>query len=350
MKVLANSLPKACGTAALLGLTLLGACTDKGSSNLANAPLGSSVVLNEGAIACEQPSNDLDRLASVKESDRKALIEKLSKQESCHDSSKFIRNGSWTVQETLGTQLGVKMKGYIGKYWVSRAEVKSIDANNSASSAVNTAAVQTRGVTIDEWRKALTATYKPSSTKKEEDGITTFFASFEGSGHAFGKYDAFNKVYVFTPLASRLYGEFGLGSNIRCDILVMDGKPAGIILSPSYWSGEGEGLLSLRKVAVLLDGELLFERDFQPTDVMRKPSGVGMMEIANIVLTAAEIGEMRKINKESKIAIRLTGRDAYVNLKKDHGIDPIDSFRSSIIESLAVYDAINKGTAGHMPD
>src|SRR5450830_30725 len=202
-------------------------------------------------------------------------------------------------------------------------------------------------VTVDEWRRSLGTAYEQSQVETHDEGVTTFIAMFpkKGGVFAFGEHDVFKKMYLFKPASTQI--DWNLGPNVRCYVLVLEGSSPVVVVSPMYWSRDD--YISLRKLAILVDGELLFERVFQSSDVERGRYGVGVNDTANIVLFGDELHAFRKITKESKIAIRLSGDSAYVNLKKD-GIDPISSFRRSIIESLFIYDSIDRATAGHLPN
>ena len=202
-------------------------------------------------------------------------------------------------------------------------------------------------VTVDEWRRSFGIAYEQAQVETHDDGVTTFIAMFpkKGGVFAFGEHDVFKKIYLFKPASTQI--DWNLGPNVRCYVLVLEGSSPVVVVSPMYWSRDD--YISLRKLAILVDGELLFERVFQSSDVKRGRYGVGVNETANIVLFGDELHAFRKITKESKIAIRLSGDSAYVNLKKD-GIDPISSFRRSIIESLFIYDSIDRATAGHLPN
>ena len=154
MRTLPSFFPAACSIVIVFGLTQLSGCTKIGSPSLVQIPAGSTVTLNKGALACKQPSGELDRIATASETDKKVLLATLSTGGECHDSSAFIRNDSWQVEETIGTQLGVKMRGYVGKYWVSLAQVSLLQTPvSNANDAKKT--VSLAPVTVEEWRKSL---------------------------------------------------------------------------------------------------------------------------------------------------------------------------------------------------
>jgi hypothetical protein len=305
------------------------------------------VTLNKGALACKQPSSELDRIAAASETDKKVLLAKLSTGGDCHDSSAFVRNDSWQVEETIGTQLGVKMRGYVGKYWVSLAQVSLLQTPvSNANDAKRT--VSLAPVTVEEWRKSFGAAYEQSDTKKTDDGLTNFTALFQKKVYASGKYDAFAKTYVFTPLTTEVYGD--LTTNIRLHVVVGEGRVPVIALSPQYLNRDGEGILGMQKVAILVDDELVFEKEFNASDVKRTPLGAAVAESAYTVLSESEADSLRRVRKESQVVIRVTGREGYVNLKKQKSLDPIEWFKTSVMESLYIYDGINKATDGHMPE
>jgi hypothetical protein len=306
------------------------------------------VTLNKGALACKQPSDELDRIAIANEADQKVLFAKLSARDGCHDSSAFIRNDSWQVEETIGTQLGVKMRGYVGKYWVSLAQVSLLHSSSVSNTKGEKRTVSLAPVTVEEWRKSFSTAYEQSGTKKSDDGLTNFMAVFQKKVYAFGKYDAFAKTYVFTPMATQLYGD--LTTNIRFHVLVGEGRLPVIALSPQYVNRDGEGILGIQKVAILVDDELVFEKEFNASDVKRTPLGAAVAESAYTVLSESEADSLRRVRKESQVVIRVTGREGYVNLKKQKSLDPIEWFKTSVMESLYIYDGINKATDGHMPE
>lgn len=348
MKASTTALRRLGSIAALLLLTLVGACSKNDvPPPLANIATGDSVVLDKHALACKQPSNELGLIAASKGVARDDLVNRIGHREGCYDTAAFLVNGQWQVLAVNDSQLHIQMLGYPGEYWVSRAQVSLGAVHDATGLVVAKAVMPAAPVTVDEWRQSVGAAYEQTQVKKPGDGVTTFMAMFpkKGGVGAFGEHDAFNKAYLFKPFATQL--EWNLGPNVRCYVLVPEGAGPLIVVSPLYWGRDG--YLSLRKLAILVDGELLFEKAFQAADIKRGRYGVGVNETANIVLSGDELLPFRKITKESTIAIRLTGDMAYVNLKKD-GIDPIATFRNSIIDSLFIYDSIDRATAGHLPD
>jgi hypothetical protein len=219
-------------------------------------------------------------------------------------------------------------------------------ATQVAGPVIAASAPTSKPATIDEWRQSIKFTYEESQVKKTEEGVTEFVGLFpkKGGVFAFGKHDVFHKAYIFKPASTQM--QWDLGPNVRCYVVVPEGMPPSIVISPQYWGKSG--YIFLNKLAILVDGELLFEKAFQFSDVKRGRYGVGVNETANIVLSGDALLPFRKITNASTVAIRLTGDREYVNLKND-GVKPIDSFKDSIIESLFIYDSIHRATEGHLP-
>ncbi len=332
---------------ALLLLSLIGACSQHDVSlPLAKIAAGDSVVLDKHALACKHPSSELGLIAGSKGGARDDLIARIGHREDCYDTAEFLVNGQWQVLAVNDTQLRIQMRDYLGEYWVSRAQISPGNVHTETGPTVAKPVVPAAPVTVEEWRRSLGTAYEQTQIKNPGDGVTTFMAMFpkKGGVGAFGEHDAFNKAYLFKPFNTQL--DWNLGPSVRCYVLVLEGASPVVVVSPLYWSRDG--YISLRKLAILVDGELLFERAFQASDIKRGRYGVGVNETVNIVLSGDALQPFRKITKESTIAIRLTGDSAYVNLKKD-GIDPIASFRRSVIDSLFIYDSIGHATAGHLP-
>lgn len=242
------------------------------------------------------------------------------------------------------------MRRYLVAIAIAACLSAACGQKDSPQAAVPIAAAsvpKSKPATLDDWRRAMAAAYEESQVEKTEDGITDFIALFPKKGGvlAFGKRDAFQKAYIFKPGSTQLHWD--LGPNVRCFVVAPEGFPPYVIVSPQYWGRDG--YILLRKLAILVDGELLFEKSFQVTDVKRGRYGAGVNETANIALSGDELLPFRKITKDSTIAIRITGDREYINLK-NAGIKPIDSFKAAIIESLFIYDSIDRATAGHLPE
>lgn len=207
-------------------------------------------------------------------------------------------------------------------------------------------------VTMEEWKNSLNSTYKESQKKQIEDGVVEFVAEFNGTSEhkdtifTFAEHDSFRKLSIFQPTSTKIYVD--IGTNVGSYVSILDGAEPMIIL-PIHFTGK-RGWLSMNKLSVLLDDTVIFDRKFEAKKIRHESLVYEFEETSDLVLTAMDIEAFRKIVKTSKIAVRLTGSDGYVNLESgDKRISQIQVFRNSIIESLYIYDSIKNAVATHIP-
>jgi len=198
--------------------------------------------------------------------------------------------------------------------------------------------------TMDEWKAALLSSYTESQVKDIGDGVTEFFSVFSLEGnkkiYAFGKRDGFRRLRFYTP---GLMSNGSLGPYVRIYLSVPDGERPALLLTP-YFFGKN-GWLFMSKVAVMVDGEVVFERDFKDNRVRRNAENWGVEETYDLITTSADINGLRKIKKESSVSIRLTGEKGFVTLKKDF----VGYFKDEIRDALFIYDKMNDALDGHIP-
>jgi hypothetical protein len=200
----------------------------------------------------------------------------------------------------------------------------------------NSFPVKTATVTMEDWKKAFTKTYKVSAESDKGDGVTEFMAEFPTL--SFGKRDAFNKIYTFKPAITQL--EWDVGPSVRTFVGILDGKHPMLIVSPYYWGRDG--WIFMNKLSIMVNGEIIFERKFDGNKVKRTSNSGFVEEEYNIAVNDEEISALRKISKNSDVKIRIAGDRNYINIKNDK-IDFVESFKTSIAESLQIYDSIEKG-------
>lgn len=212
--------------------------------------------------------------------------------------------------------------------------------------------INASSTTNGTWKAAFDATHKKTSIEKKADGITTFMATFtppeKGDQKilSFAEYDAFRKLNLIIPVATRLHSN--LFTNVTNYVSIPDGKAPVLFMSP-YFLGKDGAWLNMYKVSVLLDDSLIFEREFKSEKTSRASYVYNVEESADFVLKPSEIENLRKIKKQSQIAIRITGSKRYVSLKpKTKGIDVLEDFKESLIESIAIYDIISKETSKYV--
>ncbi len=205
--------------------------------------------------------------------------------------------------------------------------------------------------TLDEWKTALASIYTRSQVEDKGDGITKFMASFHfdndkrNDAVAFGTRDEFRKLTIFQgglPLK--------IATCVKTYVSLLDGKSPVLFLAPYYWSENG--WLFMNKIAVMVDGDVVFERNFENTNVDRDTEGVGVAELYQFIATPEDITALRKIKNSSKILVRLSGTKGYVNLENGRHpkrVNATENFRLDIINAISIYDTINHATEGHLP-
>jgi hypothetical protein len=101
----------------------------------------------------------------------------------------------------------------------------------------------------------------------------------------------------------------------------------------------------------MVDGNVVFEREFEPTAVSRDTKGVGVEEFYDFIATDKDIAALRKINGKSEILVRISGDKGYVNLNSESKkvISEIEIFKLDVISAIRIYDATSKAIEGHIP-
>lgn len=206
-------------------------------------------------------------------------------------------------------------------------------------------AVAAHVATPDEWRAALTASYKETSRKEGSDGTTEFMANFDPSGKTynmltFGERDGFRKLRIFKAgLPMHIL------TGVKAYISVPDNEAPVLFLQPYFWGRNG--WLFMNKVSVMVDGEVILEHTCGKVD--RDTEGVGVAELCNVLLSSDEIAALRKVVNSAKVAVRLTGDKGYVNVESKGKSSSLDEFKRDIQSAIAVYDVIYAATKDHIP-
>jgi hypothetical protein len=199
---------------------------------------------------------------------------------------------------------------------------------------------------MSDWTAALETLYVSTSKKDEGDGVTSFFANFgvpgqsRGEEHltAFGKRDAFRNLRFYTP-GIQMEIETSLGEYIS----LRDGKLPVLFLKPYFFGPNG--WLFMNHVAVMSDGEVVFEHDFKNEHVDTDQLPGGVEERYTFIATQETISGLRKIRPDSKVMIRITGKRGYVMVNKRWTA----SFQSNILDTLQVYDLMTAALGSRLP-
>ncbi|WP_156136046.1 hypothetical protein [Delftia sp. ZNC0008] len=223
---------------------------------------------------------------------------------------------------------------------------KSVDRVTSTTAESKSETPAKPVYTKEIWRSDLLKPFHVSGVETDDDGMTKYLAcqssSWTSEGKckdgyfAFGKRDAFRKLDHLTPTWTRLDGISNSASNVGIYIAAVECKPIEIILAPAVH--EKSGWLFMRRVSLLADGELAFERSFELHDVERDNDARLVHERADFVLKSQEIDQLRKYSSASQRVARLTGDKGYITIAKE----PLEHFNKDLANILMMYDDINK--------
>lgn len=198
--------------------------------------------------------------------------------------------------------------------------------------------------TMADWTRALGSVYKEMQRKDEKDGITSFLAYFEfppaskriPRALAFGRRDAFRNLRFYTPGV-----QMEIDTSLETYISLRDGKLPVLVMKPFYFGPNG--WLFMEQVAVMVDGEVVFTRDFRNYRVDTDQLPGGVTEQYDFIATPEDIEGLRKIHPDSKIVIRISGKKGYVTVDKFM----TKQFHDNIQDALRMYDAITAALASH---
>ncbi|MGB6056315.1 MAG: hypothetical protein WBG17_13875 [Burkholderiaceae bacterium] len=201
--------------------------------------------------------------------------------------------------------------------------------------------------TPEEWKAALLATYKEDNVEDKGDGITGFTACFalkeDGKCKtlSLASRDAFRKLRFYK---SGWLSATGNGCPyVNSYVSVPDNDVPVLFLNPCYFSKDG--WLFMEKVAIMVDGEVVLERNFDDHGVKRDAESYGVQEDYHFVATDADLQALRKISPASKVLVRLTGKKGYVSVKPKDA----EEFKKEIINALYIFDTIKSAVSGHLP-
>lgn len=208
--------------------------------------------------------------------------------------------------------------------------------------------------TYQEWQDALQGlgAFRTSATKENDDGVREYDICLSGQFDDQGKcpsdismrVDGFNKGRLFKDIN-------GLADNIRATYVqhksYKQGAPTmevGISLpncgQPNLFftaKYSAKSWLFLEQVAIMVDGAVIFERKLDFDRVQRATSYSGIEEEASFSLTPSEIEALRRINVQSDLAVRFTGKSSYVTMLKGHK----DALKNSLVKMLVVNDTMD---------
>lgn len=206
-------------------------------------------------------------------------------------------------------------------------------------------------ITAQDWTAAVAGAYVASKKESKDDGITEFLACFDdvSSGSAkcnmfmFGKRDAFRKVTHFTPAWTQLAGSGG-APYVGSYLAVPDCKEPVVFIASHFW---GRSWLFMSKVAVMVDGELVLERDFkdQHSSVRREIYPGGVEEDFHFVANPQDRAGLAKLVPAKELAVRISGDKGYVTV----GRNDLGHMRQDADAVQHAFDKLMKAVDGKIP-
>jgi hypothetical protein len=190
----------------------------------------------------------------------------------------------------------------------------------------------------EQWLSRIESTYTKFAESDEGDGVTKFAACFSGwdptrkqcpGEFASAKRDGFRKLRFYKP---GIRNSLTIDSYVHSHISLPDGERPRVVVAPYYFSKRG--WLFLRSVAFLADGEVVFEKEFEGSDVQRDNSEIGVEERAAFIVVDSELDDLLKVAGAKVLKIRMTGEKGYVNLSpKD-----VDTIKREVALLLKIND------------
>lgn len=201
-------------------------------------------------------------------------------------------------------------------------------------------------VTSEDWKKAVEATHEKLRVRDEGGGVEEFFACFEPTPekkkkctyHAFGKRDTFRKIRFYTSGIPIM-----IGSKISAYVSLPDNGEPSVFLAPYIFS-RGSWIF-MKKLAIMVDGEVILEKDLNKLEADREVFGGGVQERVDFIATPAQIEALRKIKPEGKFLVRITGEKGYITLDKEESSET----KELLINVIRVYDSLNNAVKDKIP-
>jgi hypothetical protein len=204
-------------------------------------------------------------------------------------------------------------------------------------------------VTKVDWEQAIKATYDEKSTKTDGEGVTEFTACFKRAADGkkceifeFGRRDAFNKTVSFTPGSSKL-AELASSKYLHAYIGVPDCQRPFIALKAHFFGKSG--WLFMDKVAVLADGNLVLEHQFDNAAVHRDNHSWGVDEAAAWEASATERDALKKVTEAKDVIVRISGSKGFVSATADD----VRHMKEDFSTALATYAILDTAALSKLP-
>lgn len=201
-------------------------------------------------------------------------------------------------------------------------------AVKSASSAVQAAS-------RERWEQALTQVFTARDQSTNNEGVTKFTACFDPDCgmRMRAQRDAFRKLrHFFGEEKSKV----SLASTANAYVALSDCERPNLFLT-TLMVRRGDWLF-MKKLAIMADGEVVFERDNLNTH--RDNTSGWVLESADLPVLPREVSGLQKVTGAGELIVRLTGDRGYETLGKV----ATQEFRGSLAKSMDAYQRLDKVT------
>lgn len=219
--------------------------------------------------------------------------------------------------------------------------------------------------TRDDWKAAVNGTFQEQDRKPKGDGVEEFLACFSawetlenppkgtsktrcaGAGPlAKGTRDGFRKITFFKPITAAWNEITGKTQNspvLNAYVSLPDCTKPVLFLRAIY---TGDNWLFLERVSVLVDGELVLDRDLSRDEVSRETDPPwGVFEKVDFKPTEAEQAALARITDGKEVLIRMTGKRGYVPVKAKF----LPDTKKVIGDALAMHSRLGKAAEEKLP-
>ncbi|WP_417285331.1 hypothetical protein [Comamonas sp.] len=199
---------------------------------------------------------------------------------------------------------------------------------------------------VEDWRKIVSESYVAENKKTDDDGRVDYSvcaipkADGKCSFYFSGLRDNFNKVDIWSSPMIGASSTVGLISHLDLLMVLSECQSVVIVLTPQYVSDRK--LLMMNKVALMADGEVVFEREIDTLQVQRSHEFDQFKEYWRIPIEPTDFAALERFAASKQKVARLSGDKGFVTLKKD----VVGAFAFDLPHMTSATRTINERFAG----
>lgn len=187
--------------------------------------------------------------------------------------------------------------------------------------------------TKDQWKTAFSASFETADSKPGEDGVTSYIACFGRSDDgkcarvARGHHDAFRKIDHLVPPRTAVNQALGDRSYVGVYIAAPECSSPSILITSHVTGSEW---LFMESVALLVDGEVIIDRNFERGTVKRDHVAHRTWESAAVVAADKEREALKALAGSSNVLARISGGKGYLTIEKKHVAELISDVKLAL--------------------